>query len=100
MTLYRTSTWYTPELLRANPDFTFVFGDNYQRKGKGGQAKIRDEPNAMGLATKWAPDKHHLDYFSDEDWELIGEDLMKVLVHALTTTWSFPSATAWNWALA
>lgn len=81
--LYRTAEWYSLALLRANPDVTFVFGDNCQRYGKGGQAVVRDEPNAMGLATKWAPDTSDLDYFDDEDWEFIGADLMKVLVHSL-----------------
>ena len=40
---------YTPELLRANPNKLFLFGDNNTRTGKGGQAVIRDEPNAVAL---------------------------------------------------
>jgi hypothetical protein len=31
-----------------NPDVVFVFGDNTKRIGKGGQAIIRDYPNALG----------------------------------------------------
>lgn len=34
----------------------YVFGDNVKREGRGGQAaEMRDEPNAVGVATKYAP---------------------------------------------
>lgn len=46
---------YTPELLRANREKIYVFGDNMKRYGKRGQAVIRDEPNAFGVATKRHP---------------------------------------------
>lgn len=82
--LYRTDKWYTPDLLQANPNFTFIFGDNCLRMGMGGQAAIRGEPNAMGLATKWAPNTNDPDYFDDDDAALIGADLVQVLVHAQT----------------
>ena len=38
---------------RENPKKLYVFGDNLDRVGKGGQAMIRDEPNTFGLATKY-----------------------------------------------
>lgn len=63
--LVRTSAFYTPQLLRANPNFLFVFGDNLQRIGKGGQALVRDEPNAVGLATKRAPNNHEYAFFDN-----------------------------------
>lgn len=48
--------WYTRDLLRAHPDDRFVFGDNRKRVGYGGQAAAaRDEPNAIGVATLYAP---------------------------------------------
>ncbi|WP_196258599.1 hypothetical protein [Pelagibacterium limicola] len=48
--------WYTRELLRAEPKAFFVFGDNCRRIGHGGQAAAcRDEPNAIGVATLYAP---------------------------------------------
>jgi hypothetical protein len=44
------------EDLRRNPQILYVFGDNVQRKGRGGQAAaMRGEPNAVGVATKYAP---------------------------------------------
>lgn len=48
--------WITRDMLRAEPDAVFVFGDNAQRVGLGGQAKeMRGEPNALGVATLYAP---------------------------------------------
>ncbi|MGY5881801.1 MAG: hypothetical protein RTV31_16240 [Candidatus Thorarchaeota archaeon] len=43
------------EFLRTNPDCIFVFGDNLERKGKGGAATVRDEPNTYGFITKKQP---------------------------------------------
>lgn len=41
------------EDLQANPDVYYLFGDNVERRGLGGQAKeMRGEPNAIGVATK------------------------------------------------
>lgn len=64
-----TDKMYTPSLLRAEPDALFVFGDNLQRTGKGGQAIIRDEPNAIGVPTKYAPNKGSTAYFGRPDNE-------------------------------
>lgn len=53
-------TWYTRDLLRAEPEARFVFGDNCRRVGYGGQAAAcRDEPNAIGVATLYAPGKFY-----------------------------------------
>lgn len=42
--------------LRANPNVLYVFGDNEDRWGLGGQAKeMRGEPNAVGVATLKSP---------------------------------------------
>jgi hypothetical protein len=42
--------------LRANPHVRYVFGDNEERIGYGGQAaEMRDEPNAIGIATLKSP---------------------------------------------
>lgn len=44
----------------------YVFGDNLERKGFGGQAKhMRGEPNTVGIPTKKSPYR----YFTDEDYE-------------------------------
>ncbi len=61
---------YTRPYMRAHPDWLFIFGDNMLRHGKGGQAaEARDEPNAIGIATKrkpeWGPDA----FFCDADYD-------------------------------
>ena len=60
---------YTPKLLRANLNKVYVFGDNMKAFGKGGQAIIRDEPNAFGIPTKRYPSKDNWAYFSDKEDE-------------------------------
>ena len=58
--------WITREDLRANPDKVYVFGDNVERRGYGGQAKeMRGEPNAIGVVTKWAPSMDPKAFFDD-----------------------------------
>ena len=50
--------WINRADLLAEPDKIFVFGDNAERWGLGGQAKeMRGEPNAFGIATLYAPGK-------------------------------------------
>lgn len=62
--------------LQANPKAIFVFGDNMQRRGLGGQAKeARGEPNALGIPTKWTPGTDEAAYFTDEDADNRAVDL-------------------------
>lgn len=65
--------WITRDMVRAEPDARFVFGDNSLRQGFGGQAaSMRGEPNAIGVATKWAPGGSDSDYFTDGDLTALG----------------------------
>ena len=58
--------WITRQDLRDNTDKIYVFGDNVQRSGLGGQAKeMRGEPNAIGVVTKWAPSMAARAFFDD-----------------------------------
>ena len=42
--------------LKANPEVLYIFGDNEARVGFGGQAgEMREEQNAFGIATLYAP---------------------------------------------
>lgn len=73
--------------LRNNPECVYVFGDNVQRVGKGGQAKeMRGEPNAVGVATKWTPGIDPYAYVFDYDLEdftvLIDLDFSSLFQHA------------------
>lgn len=52
--------WFTRDLLRGKPEARFVFGDNRERIGFGGQAAAcRDEPNAIGVATLYSPGRFY-----------------------------------------
>jgi len=54
--------------IRANPDWLYVFGDNLDRAGFGGQAKeARGEPNTIGIPTKRKPARYPSAYFTDDD---------------------------------
>jgi hypothetical protein len=56
-------------MLRSRPDTLFVFGDNLERRGMGGQAaEMRGEPNAVGIPTKRAPRRDEAAYFTDDDY--------------------------------
>lgn len=67
----------------ANRNILYIFGDNEERYGYGGQAgEMRDEPNAVGVATL-----SFLKRWSDEDaarqCRVIDGDLFPVLLHLL-----------------
>jgi hypothetical protein len=58
------------EYVRANCDKLFLFGDNLERKGFGGQAAaMRGEPNAIGIPTKKSPSNSEGAFFSDNEFE-------------------------------
>jgi hypothetical protein len=58
----------TRDVVRANPGKFFVFGDNMERRGYGGQAAaMRGELNSIGVPTKWLPARTEKSYFSDKD---------------------------------
>lgn len=56
----------TRDMVRAEPEARFVFGDNVRRCGNAGQAKaMRGEPNAIGVATKFLPTMAEISFFKD-----------------------------------
>lgn len=60
----------TRDDLTINQGARYLFGDNVKRTGVGGQAAVmRGEPNAWGIATKWAPSARVKDYFSDDQYD-------------------------------
>lgn len=70
--------------LKNNPNALFVFGDNCERKGYGGLAReCRGEHNAIGVRTKYLPEKSAEAYFTDEEYEniirMIDEDFYPVI---------------------
>jgi hypothetical protein len=72
--------------LQKNPDVLYIFGDNLKRVGYGGQAAhMRDEPNAVGIATKKSPGMSDSDFFSDNELKdniaSINKDFERVVKH-------------------
>jgi len=61
-----TEAWYSNETVKKNKDKIYVFGDNVKRTGKAGQAIIRDNINAFGIATKMKPSTTEGSYFDDK----------------------------------
>ena len=60
----------TREYVRANRDKLFLFGDNLERRGFGGQAAaMRREPNAIGIPTKKSPSYRDDAFSSDDEFE-------------------------------
>ncbi len=59
----------TKSFLRQNPDYIFVFGDNLKRKGYGGAAKLRDEPNTFGFITKKAPNNNEGSFYKPDEYK-------------------------------
>lgn len=89
-----TTEIYTKNLLKHHPDKIFVFGCNMKRYGKGGQAVIRDEPNAFGIATKRYPSRDDWAYFSDkqDEKEFVLQDLRNLYKLAQHKVIVFPEA--------
>jgi len=73
---------YTDVDVKANPNTIYIFGDNTKRVGTGGQAQIRNNPNAMGIATKLAPSMEESAFMTDTDLDnnkaIIDADIAKI----------------------
>lgn len=60
----------TREYVRANRDKLFLFGDNLEHRGCGGQAAaMRGEPNALGIPTKKSPSYKKGSFFTDLEFD-------------------------------
>lgn len=56
--------------LELNPHVLYVFGDNDQGVGRGGQAKeMRGEPNSFGIPTKKGPGRKPDCYYTDDEYD-------------------------------
>lgn len=69
--------------LRNNPSIYYLFGDNTRRVGYGGQAgQMRDEPNAIGIATKENPSSYFSEDHFIQNMRVIWDDMQPVF-HAI-----------------
>ena len=68
--VYKWKGYWSPQNVREHPRWLFVFGDNDIGQGKGGQAVIRGERNAIGIPTKKCPnDMKPSSFYSDVELE-------------------------------
>ena len=69
----------TQEFLDSTPNAYFVFGDNLERWGHGGAAKLRDHPHAIGFITKKFPDNKDESFYKPEEYSpVFFEELTKL----------------------
>jgi hypothetical protein len=62
--------WMEREFIKANPTKLFVFGDNEQRVGMGGQAyACRGEENTQGICVKHTPGGDDKAFYNDANLE-------------------------------
>ena len=61
----------TQEFLDNNPDAYFVYGDNLERWGHGGAAKLRDHPHTIGFITKKFPDNKDNSFYKPEEYSSV-----------------------------
>lgn len=60
----------TRDLIKSNPKKIFLFGDNDEQVGTGGQAKeMRGEINSIGIPTKKGPNHDSESYYTDLEFE-------------------------------
>jgi hypothetical protein len=60
--------WST-DLVNSNPQKIYIFGDNDQRVGRGGQAVIRGLDNVIGIRTKKSPSISPRSYYNDNEYD-------------------------------
>lgn len=76
-----SGNWTEIDVMKS-PNKWFVFGDNCERWGKGGQAIIRDLKNTIGIRTKKKPDNYSTSFFNDAEYEsncqIILEDIINI----------------------
>ena len=70
----------TEDDLDRNPDWIFVFGDNLERKGYGGAAKLRNHPQTYGFITKKYPGSRITDYYTPVEYIPVFEQELTKLV--------------------
>jgi hypothetical protein len=72
------ASYFTKDNCKKNSHLLYIFGDNEGRVGNGGQAQIRSEVNAIGIATKRSISKFWDD--SELEWSknVIDDDIKRV----------------------
>ena len=69
----------TQDFLDNNPNAYFIFGDNLERYGHEGAAKLRDHPHAIGFITKKFPDNKDESFYKPEEYSAVFFEELKKL---------------------
>lgn len=75
--------FWTISDIKKYSNYIFIFGDNDIRKGKGGQAIIRDMSNAIGIPTKKIPSNKISSFYTDDEYEENKEKIKNVVFRIL-----------------
>lgn len=75
----------TQEFLDTNPNAYFIFGDNLERWGHGGAARLRDHPHAIGFITKKFPDNKDSSFYKPEEYSSVFFEELEKLKRVVET---------------
>lgn len=67
-----------------NPKSLFLYGDNDQKKGRGGQAIIRDCVNTFGIPTKKFPSNKLNAFYSDDEYDENCKKITQAIIDMIT----------------
>lgn len=81
MHVHKYVGFWTIHTVRKYNNMMFIFGDNDIKVGKGGQAIIRDEPNAFGIPTKKYPNNNDTSFYTDLEYEKNKEKINAAINH-------------------
>ncbi len=74
-------SYYDYRIVRKYPKWLFLFGDNDQKTGTGGQACIRHESNTAGIPTKKRPSNLKLSFYTDEEFKDNDDKIFNAIEH-------------------
>lgn len=75
--------FWTVEDVLQRPRWLFIFGDNDEQQGCGGQAVIRHCKNVVGVPTKRSPGWHDEDFYTDDDYEAQCEKIQSAITRVI-----------------
>jgi len=70
--------------LASHPEARFVFGDNLQRAGLAGGARLRHHPQSVGFCTKKNPGMKPQDFFKPEEYRPLFFDYLDQLENIIS----------------
>lgn len=74
----------TKEYLKKHPTHIFVFGDNNLRRGMGGAASLRNEPNSYGFITKKEPTNNNDSFYQPDEYKDVFKHELTMLIISIS----------------